>query len=394
MGAVAFKDLITFARASGGGRFNASGQYEWLPANQPRINYDPVTGEAKGLLIEEQRTRLNTVSTGATLFQPPTRATYVDDGTLFIDNTTPFRKLVESTDTGSHFCLPFGVSLVANTTYTASYIVRAAGRTKFRLDATSTASWAISNPYVEYDLDAATAIGRSGASGTIRPLGNGVFRVTWTATTGAASFNSAIYAILQDDSGATSYTGDGVSGIYISGYQIEAGSFATSLIVGEGAQVTRAADVPSVNVLSPWFNASEGTFVVEWVQPALKANGQQSVFDLNDGTTNNRLAGLIESNSSIFQSRYASGGVWTPNKSAPAAPPGLRCKAALAYASGDQSFAFGGSVFGSGTTIGGLGAVSSMRVGNGLTGALNSHIRSIRYYPKRLSNSELQVMTA
>src|SRR5690606_17318792 len=55
---VSLADILTFTRASGGGRFNAQGQYEWLPADTPRIDYDPLTGECKGLLIEEQRTNL------------------------------------------------------------------------------------------------------------------------------------------------------------------------------------------------------------------------------------------------------------------------------------------------------------------------------------------------
>src|SRR5690606_11405179 len=46
---VSLADILTFTRASGGGRFNAQGQYEWLPADTPRIDYDPLTGECKGL---------------------------------------------------------------------------------------------------------------------------------------------------------------------------------------------------------------------------------------------------------------------------------------------------------------------------------------------------------
>lgn len=39
----AFSDVFTFTRASGGGRINASGQFEWVAANQPRFDYDPTT---------------------------------------------------------------------------------------------------------------------------------------------------------------------------------------------------------------------------------------------------------------------------------------------------------------------------------------------------------------
>lgn len=48
-----------FARANDTATFiNSSGTIEDAPANQPRFDYDPVTGICKGLLIEEQRTNL------------------------------------------------------------------------------------------------------------------------------------------------------------------------------------------------------------------------------------------------------------------------------------------------------------------------------------------------
>ena len=53
-----FGDIITFTRASGGGRFNSSGVYEWLGNDVPRLDYDPVTLQPLGILIEEQRTNL------------------------------------------------------------------------------------------------------------------------------------------------------------------------------------------------------------------------------------------------------------------------------------------------------------------------------------------------
>ena len=57
-----FSNVITFTRASGGGRFNASGVYEWLGNDVPRLDYDPVTLAPRGILIEEQRTNLLTYS--------------------------------------------------------------------------------------------------------------------------------------------------------------------------------------------------------------------------------------------------------------------------------------------------------------------------------------------
>lgn len=47
---------ITFSRASAATYYDANGVLQTVRDNKPRIDFDPVTGECKGLLIEEQRT--------------------------------------------------------------------------------------------------------------------------------------------------------------------------------------------------------------------------------------------------------------------------------------------------------------------------------------------------
>lgn len=49
---------VTFARASSGTRFNASGVMVSEAANVPRFDYDPVSLALRGLLVEERRTNL------------------------------------------------------------------------------------------------------------------------------------------------------------------------------------------------------------------------------------------------------------------------------------------------------------------------------------------------
>ena len=46
---------ITFTRTTSGTRVGPDGYIEVIPADQPRFDFDPVTGECLGLLIEEQR---------------------------------------------------------------------------------------------------------------------------------------------------------------------------------------------------------------------------------------------------------------------------------------------------------------------------------------------------
>jgi len=135
--AFAFSDLITFTRASGGGRFNASGQYEWLPANQPRFDYDPVTGEAKGLLIEEQRTNLLKSSNA---FLPAywtySSATLAANSAMAPDATLTAGKLKEiATATGVTHGVSTSSTITSGVQYTASVYVKSAGdsrRLEFR----------------------------------------------------------------------------------------------------------------------------------------------------------------------------------------------------------------------------------------------------------------------
>ena len=54
---------ILFTRSSVGTYVNSAGIITYAGVNQPRFDYDPITGQSKGLLIEEQITNLFTYST-------------------------------------------------------------------------------------------------------------------------------------------------------------------------------------------------------------------------------------------------------------------------------------------------------------------------------------------
>ena len=79
-------------------------------SNEPRIDFDPVTGECKGLLIEELRTNLlkyseqfDDANWGKGRSSISANVTTAPDGTLTGD------KLVETAQLGAHHC---------NTTFT------------------------------------------------------------------------------------------------------------------------------------------------------------------------------------------------------------------------------------------------------------------------------------
>jgi hypothetical protein len=108
-----------------------------------------------------------------------------------------------------------------------------------------------------FDLSNGTLIdlGSGTSSGKIEDYGNGWYRCSLYQSTGIVSLSIG----LLNNSNAISYTGDGTSGTYIWGAQIEAGSYATSYIPTTSASVTRNADVISKTGISSLIGQTEGT---------------------------------------------------------------------------------------------------------------------------------------
>jgi hypothetical protein len=327
-----FGEIITFTRASGGGRFNASGQYEWLPANQPRFDFDPVTGEAKGLLIEEKRTNLLTYSSDfsnavwtkrGTLTVTP-NAALSPDGTL----SAP---LVTGLNSSANDIYRQGINsggLAAESRYEPSIYLK---------KVTQTGIVNISNPYTPSYGDWAVDLSK---------VGNGWERITRShpAVTVAVEFKTHTTGYLGIQLRKTTA---GEVSLYIWGAQLEAGSSPSSYIPTTNAQVTRAASDPLLQTLSPWFNQSAGTFIIE----------------------HDAVAGrpLLSSGSYLLAS---------------SAGPG---KTVLAYDASGSYVSQNGGAFAAGPppTFG-----DSLRLMRSATQWANAHCKSLRYYPRRLTLAE------
>lgn len=178
----------------------------------------------------------------------------------------------------------------------------------------------------------------------------------------------------------------------VTAFQLEAGAFATSLIVTVGATVTRAADVATISTLTPWFNALEGTLF--WDAATFRdTTDTAQVFNVSDGTTNNLLNLLFNSGGAL---RFA-----------------VRAGGALSGATNDSTWGDGatdrvaGSFFSGGTLLSANGGISSGSLSAGLPSGLttaqigsfntaqylNGRIRRVSYYPRRLPNAALQELT-
>lgn len=386
-----FSDIITFSRGSGGGRFGPDGKYEWLGAGVPRINYDPMTGECRGLLVEEQRTNLLTHSSG---FVETTwgkaACSVVVSPTSAPDGSSTAHKLVPNNGAALNLVeATMGKYGISSGSYSFSIHAKAAGCDRVRIRIMDSVSYHMAHTVVSL-VDGTfvippTATGTfSAVTGTVSNLGNGWFRVTITGTPNTAN----ALAVQVFPYSSTMTTGDGTSGIFLWGAQLEKGSFPTSYIPTTTAQVTRSADVANVNVLSPWYRTDEGTLFADTVR---FGNNTCGIFNIWDGTTNNRI-GFVGQTTSVANKVDYGGVVQTAVSTVTGGTDSG--KVAMAYALDDIAGCKDGGVIvtDSSATI---PTVTSAILGrsSGPSAHLNGHIRSIRYFPSRLPDSELQALT-
>jgi hypothetical protein len=192
----------------------------------------------------------------------------------------------------------------------------------------------------------------------------------------------------SDEGGAP----NGTDGVYLWGAQLEAGSFATSYIPTSGSQQTRSADLASIPVSAFGYNDQAGTVVVEFDTVGGADIGEDH-FVLSGNDTNARWA--YHNTADILK-------IWdgTNSPTIITNQDDLPVKHTFAVASDASSVsaASGGAVsFSDHASTGNLPALTTAFVlGSNHSNAhqLNGHIKSIKYYPRRLTDAQLQELTA
>ena len=259
-------ERITFSRGSIGTRVNRNRLIETVPANQPRFDYDPVTGECKGLLIEESRTNLvkNNTAQGAVVgtTTPPTNS-YV----YIAPSGINWQVASVGTENGiSYFDIRFyGVSAssgelswasqtATNTPITGGQVVSGSVYLKY-VSGTFANISSLSVRVLDYNgasylTESSTAVSTSSLqSSTLQ-------RYSHTRTT-SASADGVVFSITLNKTSA----GPIDITLRIGMPQVEVGSFPTSVIPTSGSTVTRSADVANMtgSNFSSWYNSSEGS---------------------------------------------------------------------------------------------------------------------------------------
>jgi hypothetical protein len=355
------------------------------PTNIPRIEYD-ADGNRLGLLVEEQRTNLALrseefnswwVRSGVDPIQP--NVVISPSGELTADKIVTSNSLTQQK-------LRSGSSFSLSTVYTFSVYAKAAELSVFSLNFGN-----LGAHFRSFDLSLGTTAGTG--VGSITFAGNGWYKCSWTQETAASSGAAFFYIYLSPSLAAVQ--GDGTSGVYIWGAQLEAGAFPTSYIPTSGSTATRAADVASIPTNAFGYNASEGTVVCEFQTAVpLGARGNEGIFSIEEDADNLHRAYLPASDAINWQFKSGGSSVFADAVTASFAP-NVFSKAAIAFESGSQVSSFNGAAITThGTSTATQPDATTLKIGYINTAdMLGGHIKSIKYYPRRLSNAQLQELT-
>ena len=179
--------------------------------------------------------------------------------------------------------------------------------------------------------------------------------------------------------------------------QVEQGSFPTSYIKTEGSQVTRAADICSIDTDQFGYNQKEGTVVVEFDSNGSDGADYPRVFSLSNSAGTDLSRFLINPlNTTTVSVIKSSVGVALTGWSGSISP-----NAAEKVAVSMKKDSFAASLSGASSqtdTSGDMPAAADLlSIGTQRDLAnnyLNGHIKSIDYYPRRLTNEQLQELTS
>jgi hypothetical protein len=367
-------------------------------ANVARFDYDPITRLPNGLLIEEQRTNTQLYSTFTTGWVTQ-GSTSTAAANIAPDGTQTAIRVAEDTVNTTHAVYYGGTTTITGSTiYTYSVYAKASGRSFLALQINEggvvIASWVsvnLTNGSVG-SIAGLTGGGLASASATATAVGNGWYRctLTWTSNAGSTSIQPYVGAAL--DASTRVYTGNGFSGVFLWGAQLEIGSFPTTYIPTVGSQGTRASDSVSMTGtnFSSWYNNAQGSVFVQFSNPVLSLGGNYRVLGLYAGNTTTGIVEVFTTPATVqIQNPTITG---MANNIILARVPK---KIAVSATSGNSAVSIDGGAVSTSTQTW-LTTPDRLAIGslNSQQQYINGNIQKIQYYPLALSNAELQEMTS
>jgi len=368
-------------------------------ANLPRLDY--TGGGCPKLLMEPTRTNTVTYSEDFTNTSYTKSLSSVSgniaigpDGYMSADFALP-----DATSSSSHRLVKTtGTSITSGVTYTTfSIFVKNGGYDYINLEQTNYGSSNITYRFSTNQITATGGAGYVAGSAKSELFANGWVRLSFT-NLATLTGTITLFINFRNNAGGATFAGDGVSGIYLWGAQLEVGPYATSYIPTNNATVTRNADSASKTGISSLIGQTEGTIFVEFVlnQAPSDVNGRLLQLYATDDATNSIIPLINQSR----QLQITTVGSSLSNITIPAGAGTLLGfginKIAIGYTSTSISVYRNGVLFASGNPVGFFPAsLTSLDLGctSFSTRNLANPISKALLFKTRLSNDDLATLT-
>ena len=280
---------FTFNRNSSATRIAKNGLITSVATDIPRLEYPLIDGVVNGcpsLLLEPSRTNLVTYSEDFSNAAWSETGASVVSGFISPDGSLNAYKLVEDTSTLRHSTNTLN-TVVGEHTFS---VFAKKGEKDILQLSLGGASITPALTYSNFDLTNGTITVGVNTSSDIEEFANGWYRCSITASVNSGVLNSGCVVANSTTMGRNgTYQGDGTSGVYIYGAQLEQGSYPTSYIPTNGAAVTRAAETANGAGDATTFNDSEGVLMAE-ISALTEDSGLSRRITISDGSTNNRVS--------------------------------------------------------------------------------------------------------
>ncbi|MBK0544659.1 hypothetical protein GZ027_01180 [Klebsiella pneumoniae] len=272
-------DILSFSRDSTATRIAESGLLEYLQANEPAIDYHPMTGECLGLRVERSTwnrlewsqdfSKIATWAASGVVLTPG--ATQAPDGNMTAT------KLIEATDTQAAVRkLVATATAEATKDYPYSFSIFAKANTASVLQLSAVGAFP-EPTFVNFDLKNGR-IGKTSSGSTTRglmqatiePYRNGWYRCSITIMPNSATNPEFTLALTESDTSAgalPSYLPVTPKSVFIWGGQAELSDGASSYIPTIGAEVQRGSDICTTPTVASFVTAAAGTVLVSVVHP-------------------------------------------------------------------------------------------------------------------------------
>lgn len=377
---------FAFTRSTSATRLNKEGLIQVVTNDRPRIDYTDTSDGV--LLLEKAATNLITYSEDfSNAYWTKTNASVVA-GFSAPDGSLNAYKLVEGTSNSIHFINR--VLTVENAKeYTESIFVKSAERTKFGIRD------GFSNKWITINLSNGSVIDSNGLiMSKITKLANDWYRISYTFLTAATSVTLKAYPLSDSYTGGSpetyTYQGDGTSGVYIYGAQLELGNV-SSYIPTQGSVSTRVAETANNSGNSEVFNDSEGVLFVNH-KPIINTTTNSST-TVNNGTANRVYIGNNTADENL-QFFMAVGGSSKINVLTPYLK-NVYSKIAFSYKSGNsKGYVNGFQIFSDNVAFSDFSTLNKLSFNNGGSETFKGSIKEVGYYNTVLTDLELETLTS